>query len=297
MATDSSALDQQPSVPRSTRRIDVVGTVVLRALPFAFALAAYLLVGTAKADLTSIQNLIQLAIGLVAGVATYTVITEVTLLRLPRRLSKELDVLVDELAPLKTTVANMTNAIADLSTAVDSQLRALLDLHEMEILYDQQDALARARALQDSAGQSIEAMWTNLPYDEALQKYFSETLSEGPFACRIVAARSVDRADLLDHVDKMWDRLAAQTYEIYLTHDCNYEALVVDHSIAALFIYSDKGFGSCFLSSPGQKFVNAVEGLIAGLKRPEWRLPVQRNDTKDLAKIDDWLDNYYQSLP
>jgi hypothetical protein len=277
--------------------LDGLGTVLLRVLPFLIALVAYLIAGQAKADLANIRTLIQLALGMVAGVASYTIITEITLSRLPRRLSQELDVLADELTPLNTTVAELGNAVTELSTAVNEQLRALMDLHGMEVLFDRQDALVRARALQDSAEQSIAAMWTNLPYDEALRQYFSETLADAPYSCRIVAARNVSSDDLLDHVDKMWDRLATKTYEIYLVHDCNYEALVIDHSTAALFIYSDRGFGSCFLSSPTKQFVDAVEGLIDGLKKPEWRLPIERNEAKDLDKIRGWIDGYYQTLP
>jgi hypothetical protein len=285
------------SHPSSSRWWDTAGRIALRALPIAFAVAAYWIAGTAKPDLNSLQKTIQLAIGLVVGVASYTVITETTLLRLPRRLSRELDVLTTEIVPLKEAVGAMAAELTTLAHAVDKQLKTLIELHDMEILFDRKDALVRARTLQDNAKQSIEAMWTTFPYEEALKEYFSDTLSEGPYACRIVAARNVAKADVLDHVEKMWDRLANDTYEIYLTHDCNYEALVVDKEIAGLFIYSDRGFGSCFLSSPSKKFVRAVEGLIASLKKPDWKLPVGRNEQMDLARIAEWLDNYYESLP
>ncbi len=274
-----------------------VGSVILRALPFIFALVAYRLAGSAKADLNNLQNLIQLAIGLVAGVATYTIITEITLSRLPRRLSGEVEVLNAELVPLKESVGAMARELQALATAVDAQLKTLIELHDMEILFERKDALDRARNLQNDATQSIEAMWTTFPYNDALKEYFSQTLAEGPYACRIVAAKGVGKIDLLDHIDEMWDRLANDSYEIYLTQDCNYEALVVDHEIAGLFIYSDKGFGSCFLSSPSKKFVRAVEGLIASLKKPEARVPISRGEKKNLAKVSNWLDNYYGSTP
>jgi hypothetical protein len=292
-----SAPDSRSPQASSSRAWDTAGRVALRALPIVFAIAAYWIAGTTKADIPSLQKTIQLAIGLVVGVASYTVITETTLLRLPRRLSRELDVLTSEIVPLKEAVGAMAAELTALANAVDTQLKTLIELHDMEILFDRKDALVRARTLQDNAKESIEAMWTTFPYEEALKEYFSDTLSEGPYACRIVAARNVGKADVLDHVEKMWDRLANETYEIYLTHDCNYEALVVDKEIAGLFIYSDRGFGSCFLSSPSKKFVRAVEGLIASLKKPDWKLPVGRNEDMDLARIAAWLDNYYESLP
>jgi hypothetical protein len=276
----------------------VIAGLVRVIVPVGFAVLAFMLANRSKAELGTIENLIQLALALVAGVATYTIITEYTLERLPGRLAKELSVIEEKLPPLEQRLTEMTNQLAELSGAVAGQLRELIDLHGMEMLFDQGQALEKARRLQDNATLSIDAMWTFLPYDDGLQTYFDETLEEGrPYTRRVVAARHVERDQLLDHIDRTWDRLAANTYEIFLVHDCNYEALVLDRATAALFIYSDRGYSSCFLSSPAKQFVDAVEGLVESLRRPEWRLPIQKGEEKNLAKIGEWLDNYYRSLP
>jgi hypothetical protein len=275
-----------------------IAVLVRVIVPIGFAVLAFILANQSQAKLGTIENLIQLALALVAGVATYTIITEFTLERLPGRIAKELSVIEDKLPPLEQRLADMTSQLATLSTAVADQLRELIDLHGMEMLFDQGQALERARRLQDNATRNIDAMWTFLPYDDKLQEYFDETLADGrPYTRRVVAARNVARNQLLDHIDRAWDRLSANTYEIFLVHDCNYEALVLDRATAALFIYSDRGYSSCFLSSPAKQFVDAVEGLVESLRRPEWRLPVQKGEEKNLAKIGEWLDNYYCSLP
>jgi hypothetical protein len=255
-----------------------------------------MIAGRAKADLANIRTLIQLSLGVVAGVASYTIITEITLSRLPRRLAQELELLADELRPLNTSVAELSVNVGELSDTVNQQIQALTDLHGMEVLFDHQDALVRARALQADAQRSITAMWTTVPYDDTLQQYFEETLATSPYSVRIVATESVSQSDLLDHVEKSWDHLSAGKYEIYLVQECNYEALVIDRSTAALFIYSERGYGSCFLSSPTKEFVDAVEGLIDSLKKAERRLPTGRNETSDLDAVKEWVNSYYSTL-
>lgn len=292
MNSGHSALSKSPG----RRLADGFGNLILRILPLVVALVAFVVAGRAKADLANIRTLMQLSLGVVAGVASYTIITEITLSRLPRRLSQELDLLADELRPLNASVTELSANVGELSDTVNDQVRALTDLHGMEVLFDHQDALARARSLQNDAERSITAMWTNVPYDETLQQYFSETLARSPYSVRIVAADSVSQEDLLDHIEKSWSHLATGKYEIFLVQECSYEALVIDRSTAALFIYSEKGYGSCFLSSPTKEFVDAVEGLIDSLKRSERRLPVGRNETNDLSEIRTWIGGYYASM-
>jgi hypothetical protein len=291
--------------PRTRRSFDLslpsrnaaLAVLVRVVLPIGFAFLAFELAGNAKAELGSIENLIQLALALVAGVASYTIISEFTLERLPSRLAKELSVVEAKLGPVEARLTQLTQQLATLGTAVDNQLRTLIDLHGMEMLFNQQEALAKARKLQDNAERGIDAMWAFLPYDDVLKHYFEETLADGrPFTKRIVAARKVARDDLLDHIDKTWSRLASHSYELYLIPDCNYEALVLDREIAALFIYSDHGYSSCFLSSPAKQFVDAVEGLVHDLQFPESKLPVKRGEAKNLAKVGEWLDSYYGAL-
>lgn len=300
------------SDPRSERSFEVAkptrGTVlavlVRGVIPLGLAFLAYKLVGHQKADLDSIENLIQLAVALVAGVATYTILTEITLERLPGRLARELSVIETRLRPVETRLDELTHQLADvggqlsaLSMAVDEQLRNLVHLHGMEMLFEPEQALAKARDLQRNAHTRVDAMWTLLPYETSLKEYFDQTLEPGrPYTSRIVAARNVSRDDLLDHIDSCWDRLADETYEIHLVQDCNYEALVVDKKTAGLYIYSHHGFQSCFLSSSTEDFVDAVQGLIQGLRRDDWRIPVRKGDKKDLAKVGEWLDTYYGAI-
>jgi hypothetical protein len=293
MSQDSRKTAQAGS-GRRTR--EVLGAIAIRVAPVLVGIFVYQAIGwratggNFQQELDSVQHLLQVTIGILVSVAGYTIVSEYSLSRMPRRLSRELEVLVEELTPLRETVA-------ELNTTVNKQLEALIDLHGMEILYDQQEALTKARLLQGNASKSIHAMWTNLPYDEALQQYFSETLAQGsPFASRIVAASNVPPEHLLDHIDKMWDRLADESYEIYLVHDSKFEALVVDRKTAALFFYSGQGYGSAFIASSSDQFVDTVEGIINGLKNPEWRLPVNRNTPKDLATVRDWIHTYYQAI-
>jgi hypothetical protein len=271
------------------RRGTAVAILIRIAVPFGFAILVYKLAGHTKAELGTVQSLIQLAIAMVAGVAAYTIITEITLDRLPLQLTAKLNKVEKKLGPVESRLTQLSH-----------KLQKLVDLHGMEMLFNQSEALEKARNLQNSAGDSVDAMWTFLPYDAVLQKYFAETLTDdGPFTRRVVAARSVPREHLIDHIDKAWDRLADHTYEIHLVHDCNYEVVIADRTKAALFIYSERGYKACYISSPAPEFANAVEGLVERLRRPDWLLPVEKGADKatDLAKIEAWVDNYYHSLP
>lgn len=297
----SSSGDEQRRRSRSLEiRIPTRGTVsvvVIRGvLPLGLAILTYAFVGHAKANLASIQNLIQLAIALVAGVASYTIITEITLDRLPGRLSKELATIEQRLEPVESRLGDLTTQLGKLSAAVADQLGNLIQLHGMEVLFEPDQAVTKARELQRNAKTRVDAMWTLLPYDDSLKGYFAETLKLGrPYTSRVIAARNVSRDDLLDHIDNCWERLANETYQLHLVLDCNYEALVVDKT-AALYIYTDRGYHGCFISSSTEDFVDAVRGLIQGLRREDWRIPIRKGDKKDLAQIANWLDNYYQML-
>jgi hypothetical protein len=273
-----------------SRFLDGLGTFVLRILPLVAVFVAYGVAGhNTSTDLSGLKSLEQLVISLVAGIAVYTVIAEVTLRRLPRRLSDEIAALVSELEPLKQNVATLDAAVAE-------QLRALTDLREMEVFYEKDDALIRARRLQASASQGVDAMWTLIPYDNALKEYFAETLRERIYTSRIVSASNVPLEHLLDHIDQSWEYLATGSYQLHLVKECNYEALIVDHTTAGLFFYSSQGFGSCFMSSSSGRFVQVVGGLIADLKRSDGRVPIDRDAPKDLDRIRTWLDSYYQGL-
>jgi hypothetical protein len=267
-------------------------------VPIVAALLVYALVGQAKADLTTLESLIQLAIALIAGVAIYTIITDVRVERLPERLSGDLADIERKLQPVESRLIELTEQLGNLSDAIDNQFKRLADQHGMEMLFNQAEALEKARTLQDSAKNRVDAMWTFLPYDDVLQQYFTETLVDGSiFTRRIVAARNVPLDHLLDHIEKTWDRLASQTYEIHLVPDCNFEIVITDREKAALFIYS-VGYGCCYMSSSTKQFIDAVEGLADGLRRAEWKLPIEKGASKKdgLAKVRTWLDNYYANM-
>lgn len=295
-ATRDEARPSQPAATRNPSRwLDTTGNFLLRLLPIAAAFAAYALAGQARSpspasqrlvDLGPLQNLVQLAIGLITGIAVYVIISELTLHRLPRRLRSEVEVLDSELKLLRELTT-------ELKAVVLEQFQALATLSEMEVSYGDVDALERARRLHASASKSVEAMWTLVPYDDALKDYFSETLAEKIYTCRLVATQTVSRSDLLDHIERSWDYLAAGTYEIYVVSECHYEALVVNHDNAGLFFYSNRGYGSCFLSSKRPDFVQVVQGLHEGLKRADRRVPIDPGTPKDLERLGSWLANYY----
>lgn len=267
-------------------------TIIIRLLPLAAAFGAYLLSGIsqtpANPDLQGIQNLLRFALALITGMVTYVAVTELTLRRLPSRVASQVAVLREELSAVSTQMNALNGVVAE-------QLRTLTNLREFETFYDQDDALVKARALQSSASKSVQAMWTLVPYDEALTEYFAETLAAGIYTSRIVSTHAVSAEHLLDHIDRSWEYLAAGTYDLHLVRECNYEALVVDHGTAGMFFYSSKGFGSCFMSSTSAGFVQVVEGLIHGLKRPDWQLPIEANSPKDLDTIRDWVDAFYSN--
>lgn len=306
MADDKSSTDT-PAPPEPKRRErfqwpsrEAILTLLARGIiPLAAAFLTFLLVSQTETSLSKIDGLIQLAIALIAGVAVYTVITDIRVEGLPEKLSNDLASIERKLQPVDQHLSQLADQLDHLSDAIDHQFQRLADQHGMEMLFDQSQALEKARELQDRAENRVEAMWTFLPYDDVLKAYFDEMLGKDqPFTNRIVAARNVPFSNLVDHIDKTWDRLADHSYEIHLVYDCNFEVVIVDRETAALFIYSDHGYSCCYMSSPQRKFVDAVEGLAAGLRRPEWRLPVKKGakKKKELAKVQDWLHTYYAAM-
>jgi hypothetical protein len=271
------------------RRAAIVAILVRVVVPVGFAYLVYKLAGQAKANLGTVQDLIQLAIAMVAGVAAYTIIAEVTLDRLPIKFTAKLNKVERKLAPVEARLSQLSNT-----------LQALIDQHGMEILFTETRVLEKAKALQADAEHRIEVMWTVLPYDKALKHYFAETLSDdgGPHTSRIVAARTVKEDYLIDHIEKAWERLAEGKYEIYLVYYCNYEVVIADGKRAGLFIYS-KRFESCCMSSPDGRFVDTVAGLVQGLKQTGQKLPVPEGGAKEehLANVKQWVHNYYRALP
>ena len=174
----------------------------------------------------------QWAIGLIAGIAAYTLIGEFTLKRLPRDFRR-----------LETEVA----ALRDITS---EQVAIAQALRGPEIVYEFDDALKRARRLQNSASTSVHAMWALLPYDDELRSYFRETLAAGPFTKRVIAANNVSKADLMDHISESWAHLASGRYEIYVVHECNYEAMVIDKKRAGLFLTPSAALAAATSQAP-----------------------------------------------
>ncbi|HET6449576.1 MAG TPA: hypothetical protein VFG31_10755 [Conexibacter sp.] len=291
MSTVSEASDLT-SGQRIMRFLEGLGVLLVRLLPVAVAITVFAIAGhtvvtrRASQDIADLESLVKLSLSMTTGVAVYVIISEFTLRRLPGRLAREVRKLDTELVLLK----NLTN---DLHGVVLQQIHTLTALSDMQVFFDHDQALVQARRLHESASKRVDAMWTLVPYDDTLRTYFSETLAVGLYTCRIVAAHTVSREHLRDHIASSWEYLAAGTYEIYVVHECNYEALIVDNNNAGLFFYSSQGYGSCFLSSKSPDFVNVVIGLVAGLKRADGRVPIRQGDARDLDAIDSWLDGFY----
>jgi hypothetical protein len=267
------------------------GSVLIRALPILVGFVAYKAAGdgiTEGSDpaLQNITNVLQWAIGLIAGIAVYTLIGELTIRRLPTQISKELSATGHNIHELETQ-------ITELREIASEQFRIFTDLQGLEIVYEFDDALRKARNLLSSANASVSAMWTLLPYDDALRSYFNDTLATCPFTKRVIDIGNISRDDLFDHIEASWEHLASHRYEIYLVRDCNYEAMVVDRKHGALFFNSERGFGSCYLSINTDDFGRVIEGLVEGLVTMGTQLPVTRNATIDVDKLNAWLDTQY----
>ncbi len=309
---------------RQTRHrvLDGLGLLVLFLLPLAVGYFAYKLAGqyrskaansaATSADFANLQSLIQLTIAAVISVGGYGVLFYNTVRNLRHHVLDELKKATSSNDEALTGVASVISTQSDavhseivllqkqvdeLDNTVTTHLRALADLHDMQVFFNKEEALLKARNLQVSAAENVEAMWTLVPYDDALKSYFAETLSTKRYTRRIVAARTVNRDDLLDHIDQSWEYLAGGSYVLHLVRECNYEALIVDHTVAGLFFYSSEGYGSCFMESSSTKFVQVVRGLYMGyLDDADGRVPIKVRDHKDIDRIAAWLDDFYKTL-
>lgn len=281
--TSGAATAEEQKVRRSQAREALSGiwTFLVRAIPFVAAYAAYKTAGTAaitgahEQAIRDLGSILQWAVGLIAGIAAYTLIGEFTLHRLPR--------------DLKDLQAEITT----LQTITNEQVKIASDLRGLEIVYELDDALRRAKKLQESATTSVLAMWALLPYDKELQTYFADTLDKCPFTRRVIATHNVAREHLLDHIRESWGHLSQQRYEIYLVRHTNYEAMVIDHKRGGLFFNSERGFGSGYISVNTEQFGHMVEGLIDGLMAHGERLSVDRGAEFNVDTVTAWLNNYY----
>jgi hypothetical protein len=280
-----------------------LGTVLIWLVSTGVGFGAYLLSGryhgsatsapATSADVDNLQSLIQLTIAGVTAIATYMVIREIT----ARSLSRQLNALKAE--------------IPELRSKLDVLDGRLTDLRETKTFYDKDEGLAEAQRLQHLAQESIETMWTLVDYDPSLKDYFAKTLAlPNRYTVRIVAAKTVSREDLLDHIKASWQYLAGAkpSYELHVIRECTYEATIADHGQAAgLFFYDKRGFGSFFISTDGQsgegRFAKVMEGLFAAhLESDEVKkLPIEKGAPLDDAKIDalsKWLaNNFYDPMP
>jgi hypothetical protein len=295
-------------LPAWERVASALVTVLIWLVATAVGFAAYVVSGlyhgsapslpATSAEVDNLQSLIQLTIAGVTAIGSYTVLREIT----ASSLSRQLKALKAE--------------IPELRSKLDVLDGRLTDLRETKIFYDKDDGLAEAQRLQQLAQESIETMWTLVDYDWSLKDYFAKTLAlPNRYTVRIVAAKTVSREDLLDHIEASWQYLAGAkpSYELHIIRECNYEATIADHGQAAgLFFYDKRGFGSFFISSgrrsgDGQsgegRFAKVMEGLFeAHLASDEVKqLPIEKGAPLDDAKIEalsKWLsDNFYDSMP
>jgi hypothetical protein len=280
------------SLPHPPERLtSALGNLLMKLLlPLAVGFAAYLAAGlyhgrsdsspATSADVANLQGLIQLTIAVVVTIGTYTVLSELTM----RGLSRKIEGLRETLDALDGKVA---------------------DLRDTKNFYSPEEGLVEARRLQREAKDSIETMWTLVEYDHSLKQYFADTLAVPDlYTVRIVAAQTVTREDLLDHVKTSWEYLTKDSYELHMIRECGYELTIVDHGQAAgLFFYAKRGYKSFFISSDtGGPFATAMEGLFAKLlENPEVKqVPIGKGERMDDEKIENlsrWLrENFYDSM-
>ena len=287
MATSGTTQFSSAIRPRS-KLAEVVEFLLLWGVTLVFGFVAYKAAGhyhskPSKTPATTeafanLQNLIQLNVAVAVGVGTFAMGVLLKQRFDAQHVTRYIEALGQQLSDMSTLIAGLS------------------DLRTFEAMFKKDEALLRARNLQGGASQRVDAMWTLLPYDEELRKYFAETLSDTRlFTRRIVAARTVGRDDLLDHIDKSWQYLAGGSYEIFLVRECNYEALMVDNKIAGLFFYSAIGYGTLFLSSLNQEVVRVVTGLFQDhvISPVGGRLPIAPGAPKNLEPLKAWLDSVY----
>lgn len=164
-----------------------------------------------------------------------------------------------------------------------------------EVLTEPKAALDRASQLQDLARFNVCAMWARMKHDDALKKYFRERLkicaSKDVHTIRIIDRRNNSIADILDHIQESWEYLKAEIYEIYLTEGIEHEALVVDHTKAAIFHFPGPGFGCIFVTHSETSFVTNTQGEFDRIKNnnsalfPVHNFPV----TYDRGAVEKWL--------
>ncbi len=282
--------------PDSSRRFSLTSMgfgrgLVVVLLPVAAGFAAYWFSANASANLSKVQDLVSLAIGAVVGILVFMVAGEVTILRLRRQLPQEFRRLGGDMTAL-------TGQISELET----MLVNIREIQRTKAFFDKKEGLSEARKLQDKAKRRVETMWTLFPYDDTLLQYFEQTLARpNIYTVRIVAANTVPREHLLDHIERSWQYLADDSYELYLIRECNYEAMIVDSvSAAGLFFYLREGYGSFFISGDSDVFVPVIQGLFRRqLESPATRrVPIAKGAaTEDeLARIAEWLDCFYEAM-
>lgn len=159
-----------------------------------------------------------------------------------------------------------------------------------KIFTEEKQALLEASTIQRSANQSIDAMWTILPYDENLKSYFNETMSKQKFTRRLIDLKNIPSSDILDHLHTYWSLLKDVHYQVFFTQGIDYEVLIVDHKEAALFHYPGQGFGCFFLRHDERKFVTVLEGMFNTLVNASTPLPIHDFKSEfDETKVEQWL--------
>lgn len=157
-----------------------------------------------------------------------------------------------------------------------------------EVLLDVDDALHRARALQNPARDSVLAMWTLFPYDKALKEYFRKTLASGLYTHRLIALSPPAIDDIGDHLWESREHILAGSYRVDLVHNVSYEVLIVDHEVAAMFHYPGRGIGCLFATHNDQMFVRVMENIFHVLSEEGIQLPADKL-TGTQAELVTWL--------
>ncbi len=284
-------LDPPPPHPNSKLR-GYFHELLIRMVPVGIGAGAFFLAAITKTNNSGLKDLLQFTVALLAGVTAYTVTNEIFLRRLPRQIKTEMSALVDNLDVLNAEIVALDGELA-------KQLVVIESLKQFQtVAFDVSEALTHARAMQQKASQSVWAMWTQHQYDQSLKTYFADTLANRVYTLRVVDAKTVHIDELIDHVTQSWVYLTSGTYEIYVARQVEFEAMVVDHDEAGLFLYPHGGgFGCCYIGSGDRRFVTVGEGLFDRLRDPQSLLPIPKHllepSEEALSQVRVWLQKFY----
>jgi hypothetical protein len=132
------------------------------------------------------------------------------------------------------------------------------------VLKGEDTILQCAMDFQQTARQSIRAMWTVMSYSKLLGDYLEQSVSDA--LTREAGVRQVERVidlanpmvHILDHLKRTWPFVQDGRYVVRFAKEIGLEMLLVDAHGAALFLQPRIEFDCVHVFGSGPAFVNAV---------------------------------------